>query len=882
MRLASPGLLRIFENAGQNPNNSIATPSPLAASVAAAQYANAQIAESLDSWRRPQISSIEAWLVGQWNDARYKSPTVPTLLSSTQELVLWQTIIETDQPDLFDLHAAARLASQAHRLMAEWHIPATTEPWQEQEDAARFHRWRELFRDRCRSEHWITRADLWRLIPRWIPEGLCTPGNVVFVGAFKQFPALQNLQTTLAAKAKIADAADTTKPVPTPIYEFLTFSEEAEHAARWARNILESREASVAVFVPDLASHRSLIERAFRNIFYPGSAHRFVRANRASFIAADSVFHLNAAAPLLDHPMIAGALMLLELARRRIGHAQAGAILRSPFLKGASTERSQRAFADLRLRHKRELDFSFRAVEFAAADCPILAKIFTAVKHVLHAHGPFDANYRLELPAWTAIISDILAAAGWPGDRELTRAEEEIVDAWNNTLSELASLGLVANSTNFDSTVGLLRRVLARTGTQTGSWLSPIQILDASTAPDLSFDASCIIGMSEDTWPPPLNSVPLVPLKLQRAAGVPNSTAQGAASERNRLTTALFQSAPSPIATFSGKIAPVVQAFTKKNSTIEEWPGKLPRQSYAPADLDALVDNQAPPYIANGETRGGTGVIRSQSLCPFKAFAEYRLEARAPEEACFGFDHLDRGKFAHEALRIVWERLQNSSRLRLYPADDLRVLVRDAVSEAVKQRDLNPLDILVTQSERERLEELILDWLEIEKLRKESFEVEMVEGKQTVAIAGLQINLRFDRIDRVKNGKLVLIDYKSGQQTTTKLDGDRPPEPQLLVYAACVGPENVDGVFFGQIAPRDLKGVGFSANKHFPGQSARIRSDWRSFIASSVEKVETLAAGFLAGNAAVDPIKVACGYCQLKPLCRIREAGVDLEGVDGE
>jgi hypothetical protein len=40
---------------------------------------------------------------------------------------------------------------------------------------------------------------------------------------------------------------------------------------------------------------------------------------------------------------------------------------------------------------------------------------------------------------------------------------------------------------------------------------------------------------------------------------------------------------------------------------------------------------------------------------------------------------------------------------------------------------------------------------------------------------------------------------------------------------------------------------------------------------SAKANVEKLALGFLHGEAAVDPIKGACEYCGVKPLCRVNE-----------
>ena len=163
-----------------------------------------------------------------------------------------------------------------------------------------------------------------------------------------------------------------------------------------------------------------------------------------------------------------------------------------------------------------------------------------------------------------------------------------------------------------------------------------------------------------------------------------------------------------------------------------------------------------------------------------------------------------------------------------------------------------------------------MDWLSIERTRKQPFTVEIAEQERTFEIAGLKLRLRMDRVDRVKNGKLVLIDYKSGEPKRPQLEGDRPEEPQLLVYAAALG-RDVEGVFFGQLKPRNLRVLGFSREGHFADKAAEVRRDWDLFMAESREKIERIAREFVKGHARVAPLKTACNFCGLKPLCRIQE-----------
>jgi RecB family exonuclease len=353
---------------------------------------------------------------------------------------------------------------------------------------------------------------------------------------------------------------------------------------------------------------------------------------------------------------------------------------------------------------------------------------------------------------------------------------------------------------------------------------------------------------------------------------------QSAQEQREHLTAALFRVAPEVIATYSGRLAPLAERFVRREFVDTEiWTGQLPRQSYLKASLERFEDSQGPvwgPKVPAVETvRGGASLIKAQSLCPFKAFAEYRLAAQAPEEACFGFDARERGGFLHKALENVWARLGSQSVLRATPPEDLRLLVQSAIADAIHRGETGFLHQLVSRAEQERLERIVWDWLVVERARKQPFVVETVEQETHFEAFGLRLRLRVDRIDRLENGHVLLIDYKSGPQSRNKLKGTRPKEPQLLVYAASSA-DPVDGIFFAEMKANEVRAVGLSREKQFESRSVDVKKhEWSAFLEESRAEIDRLAEQFVNGYAVVDPLPQVCGYCSSKPLCRVQEAG---------
>ncbi len=847
----------------------IITPTPFLANVVKEQFVQTQLGAGLQSWSPPAVYSIGAWMTDAWQQARYAGAGVPSLLSLAQERSVWQDLMQAIHPGLFDYAGAIGLAIASTRSMAEWHIPLDGEPWSLASDTRHFQELLQRFRQRSAKEGWITRGDLWRLVPDWVGQPWFDSRPLTFAAFQTVPPALASLLNRLGVAAQQVSVHLTPAKSAMRV-EREDFTQQLEICARWARHRYESEpKASVGLLIPDLASRAVEARRVLRSVFLSGTD--------LSCSDAPEPFSIHASQSLTSQPVIASALLLLKLGEPRVEIAAAGAILRSPFVAGATSERSARAHADLHLRRYRDLDVSLRDMEAASANCAGWKSIWSTVRPLLQAMPG-----KLELSEWSEWIGRLVTAAGWPGNDDLTATEQAAVESWKSTLTELSALSSIAQPMSFPEAVEQLGVQLAAPLPATGDLSAPVQVVDASAAYGLRFDYSAALGLSEEEWPPSARPSPFLPFPLQRPILANHLNLRTAA------TAALFATAPTIMAAYAGMLAPAVEQHTKATRKAPlVWTGLLPGQ-VSPSSLseELIEDGQAPPFQAVGTSApGGVSILKSQSQCPFQAFATYRLSARRPEDACFGFDARERGSFLHRALEAVWTQLQTRDRLRATGVDDRRAIVRSAVEAAVGRQDDSPFHELSGEAERERLEDVILEWLTLEENRQQPFTVEHVEKAQSLAVGGLPLNIRIDRVDRLSDGSAVLIDYKSGEPKLKSLEGPRPAEPQLLVYATALR-ERVEGVFFAQLKPRALKAIGWSHTTQFPAppksKIKNVRSDWDTFLQQSADAVENIALEFLEGCAVVEPQPGACTFCNLKPFCRINEAGAheDADDVD--
>jgi len=181
------------------------------------------------------------------------------------------------------------------------------------------------------------------------------------------------------------------------------------------------------------------------------------------------------------------------------------------------------------------------------------------------------------------------------------------------------------------------------------------------------------------------------------------------------------------------------------------------------------------------------------------------------------------------------------------------------------------------------LTRLVANWLEYEAARL-PFTVVATELKSLVEIGGLKLDLRLDRIDRLNDGSLLVVDYKTGDISPKVWDTPRPEDVQLPLYGGfALDPgSELGGLVFAKIRAgdvtftgrvRDAAGtLGGLSNLSALAKtqlSAEQLLNWRN-------EILRLAGDYLEGRADVDPVdpRITCKRCELQSLCRIHERPV--------
>jgi RecB family exonuclease len=276
------------------------------------------------------------------------------------------------------------------------------------------------------------------------------------------------------------------------------------------------------------------------------------------------------------------------------------------------------------------------------------------------------------------------------------------------------------------------------------------------------------------------------------------------------------------------------------------------------------------------------------------------LGAQTWDPAEAGLTASQRGKLLHAVLHAVWggpahrgirtfTELQN-----LGP--DLGVFVKEHVQRVMADelplaaREQMPQRYL--ELEEKRLVRLVKEWLEYERTRV-PFTVDATEEDANPTIAGLTLKLRLDRLDRLDDGSLLVIDYKTGNVATRSWELPRPDDVQLPLYAVfgLDHEKETGGLVFAKVRTGNLCFAGKvrdavgTLDSNLDAKSGLVKnpltpeqlSEWK-------EAIEQLARDFLAGRADVDPrdYPATCERCGLYSLCRVKERNDEEEIEDEE
>ena len=508
-------------------------------------YAQSAQAAGRTVWRSPRVLPWSTWLREQWLELRSRADgpgdSNPLhLLNGAQSRILWDEVVHGSDvaQQLLSPSSAARMAARSWQRLHEFSIDVGALTDSPSVEAQALLGWAREFEQRCSVLGAIDEARLAQLAlrTRFVPtETLCLAGFDVVP------PVLQALSALWLSEGKLT-TVDDGQDVPRPGADVCRIvaadrESELELAASWARTRVDAGLLRIGVVINSLQDRRHDVRRVFEDAFAPA-------ARRVGSDAMTLPVAIAAPEPLDGYPLVADALSLLQLGNGGADSLLVGRVLRSPFIVGGDNERHVRALADVRLREEQRSQWDWTTLErfSGMSGCPQLQLAARRVATLLRKEsGTATAS------AWSERWVRVLRACGWPGERTASSVEHQTTAKFQEALAQFGTLDSILGPLSRATALRRLRELTQETSFEAQSGPAAVTVIDPTTVAGMTFDALWVAGLDATQLPAAPSPDPLLPIELQRAAGIPEASARTMLQRGRRQLRRLIGSAPTVI-----------------------------------------------------------------------------------------------------------------------------------------------------------------------------------------------------------------------------------------------------------------------------------------------------------------------------------------------
>lgn len=850
------------------------------------------------SWQPLQVYSMTNWLENQWNDAvaaGLKPCVGLRVLGPDEELELWrQAVSHCYSGVLLAKESAAQQIMRAWQTLVHWQVnldAVTQSTFAFYEDHSFFLECVVHFENLSLQQNAVAACQLAGILST-LPAPFS--GKVLLYEFEEIMPVHKHLLAVwrLSSEPGIAVHGDSAfnKDASGTALEFSSRRQELHNAAEWAKATVEcDPDASVAVIVPDLNGQRDLVQDVFLQVFNP--AYELPKATRPV-----QQFNISAGQSLASQPLVEHALSVLELNFRELEVEALPALLYSPFLSTlCSDTHEERSELEYRLRNYRSQTVSLSTIVYEASferksvigpkqSCPALSRTFSFFRQFLAGKSAMLA------PQWLELFAQQLQACGWPGARNLDSIEHQQFQHWQEVLINCQRLASLRHGADAPVTAlqcfELLTQCCREHIFQAKSVPSRVQVLGLLEGAGMLFTHTWLSNMGTQFWPAPARPSAYIPIELQRKYRMPHCDAERELQFSGRLFANYRSHCRDLIMSYVGRegdtVAPASPFLLSNAADV---------RSIEPPCMSSVVDQVTEPYelvtelvVTDAEQLSAVAAIyEDQAACGFKAFARHRLRLRPPEKAGYGLDGRDRGMLLHDSMEAVWRELGGTAALKACNSTGLNDVINRSVDSAIEltaKRVRFRDSAVFLDLERQRLQTLIARWLEFESARGE-FSVVEFEVRLEAQIAGRDATLRIDRVDRKSDGRLVLIEYKTGVISEASVLSQPPHSPQLPLYISAFGNNDEEGAELAsggvlcRIDSHEPTWLGFGAGaeedlpRHLKQQSNKV-PEWSVLREFWQQGLDSLENKFLSGQIKAEPIKglQTCRLCDYGSICR--------------
>lgn len=838
-----------------------------------------QVQSGLETWRTPEIYAWSDWL-NYLVDESSPRQARPTRIDSNSSAILWERCLAKHGGNpVLSFASVVRQARQSWQRLLDWEVPLeSVSRTSVSDDHKMFAKAAWAYQETLRSNGWIDAAQL----PRWIADSLrdgaiTPPASVLLAGFDRVSPSTQRVTDTLHARGcKVRLQEVESRNEAMVCQSFVDRQQEVRAAGYWARQFLaRDPAASLAIVCPELEADAETTARLVREGLAPGWQY----ADAARRNAVDVSYGRR----LADYPAIAIALLALHWIAGTLDSREVSLLLRSPFIVSSRLSGRSRLELDLRRWPDREWSASsLAAVQRSSAEGADADQWLRFLNQLTALQAQHRGN--AEPSQWAETFDRFLAENGWPGEGSQDSESFQLQERWRLLLAEFSATGRVTQRVSLAAAVERLQSMASELIFQPKSSSGIVHLVGMLETSGICYDGIWICGMDASRWPSAPNPLYLVSRRLQEDHGMPDATPRDNLEYSEAVLQRLVRSARTIVASWSimdGEaelaVSPLLAKLPTSSGSGVADPGWHAASLQLSDNAISVIQDDAPALLAGEVVSGGAATLQAQSTDPFSAFARGRLGVRDMSRIEPGLPAAMKGSVAHRVLRALYADKPDSTGIAGW--DDGEIASRiDRATESVfaaASRQLSPLNRKLLEFERERLSAILARFIDAERTRP-PFAVEYVEEQFELQKHGMKLQLRIDRIDRLDDDSLLILDYKTGQaKSLLNRDGELS-DLQLVVYAAAVNEQQrrpIGGIALVNVDSRRIsyKGTGGSV-----AWDTTRRDDWDERLTRWLGLVDSVMLQLASGDVRVNLSQPAAQARPLALLSRIAELVNDL------
>jgi ATP-dependent helicase/nuclease subunit B len=852
--------------------------------------------ETLSFASNTRIISLSQYLLSKIDSGLSNISNTNGTLTDFEDREVWESVIKqwqrSQDKHLVNTSATARLAKEAFDLLIQYELPDfDTDEFATSETSA-MKAWLMDYQKALVSKGVVTSVIKDAYIFDEIMTGsIPLPNNMAFYGFYS--PTLKESKLLSWAQTQnIPHYLHDKNEINVSCRSFSEISDEVSTCAAWVKAKLEENEnATVGIIVPDLLKHKSLLQQVFDHTLVPSSIYQPINNH-------ERPYRISMGSPLISYAPIKAFFDIFKIRlNSKFFFDDISAFLRNPLIGGSQHEYVSRAKLEVQIRKLGAKKVSWDTIKRIANTethngletnyyCPDLVERMEAHEAWLSQYGKGRYHYHdmANIFRETASMWGLLDLAEEASYSEVILAffgDEK----GNGALQLFAKLGNTLPPVSMIKAINKLRSIATETKFQPSSGSTQVQILSESHALGIKFDAVWMLGLTSNNWPQKAKVNPFILQEIQVDKAVPHASAEQELDYARLCTQQILSSARESV--LSSHVSENGEEIRPSSIMIDYGQmgdaekNDLPRTKLAIALSTAtkritIVDNNAPPLDMSNQIHGGTGLFKSQALCPFKGFVENRLGIAALEEPQVGLSASLRGDVLHVIFEHFWRKVKDQATLKsLELSGELDTAVAASVKSALAVFQKSKADIFtprLVDIETKRLRPLTAKWMRSIELKRPEFSDVQVETAHNIIVKGMQMKVKMDHVDiDVATNTINLADNKTGQVNTSDWFSPRLLEPQLPLYAMIeVETGNaLNSIVFKKVKNGDMSVKGVSATDNaFP--KFKPAKPVEGLVPMWKEQIYFLADEYQAGVANISPATVAkaCTYCPHKSSCR--------------